>query len=46
MPQVKRQGALDKFKAGERQILIATDVAARGLDVPLGKFHLTKSTAL
>lgn len=26
--------ALNKFKAGERSILIATDVASRGLDIP------------
>ena len=26
--------ALNKFKCGERQILIATDVASRGLDIP------------
>lgn len=26
-------GALNKFKSGERKILIATDVASRGLDV-------------
>ena len=29
MSQVKRIGALSKFKAGERKILIATDVASR-----------------
>jgi len=27
-------GALNKFKAGERNILVATDVASRGLDIP------------
>lgn len=27
-------GALAKFKGGERSILIATDVASRGLDIP------------
>lgn len=26
--------ALNKYKTGERQILIATDVASRGLDIP------------
>ncbi len=34
MSQSKRLGALNKFKAGERSILIATDVASRGLDIP------------
>lgn len=34
LSQSQRLGALNKFKAGERQILIATDVAARGLDIP------------
>jgi superfamily II DNA/RNA helicase len=32
-PQAARQRALDRFKAGEVQILVATDVAARGLDI-------------
>ena len=32
-PQAARQRALDAFKAGEVQILVATDVAARGLDI-------------
>ena len=27
-------GALNKFKAGECNILICTDVASRGLDIP------------
>lgn len=34
MSQAKRLGALNKFKAGERSILVATDVASRGLDIP------------
>jgi ATP-dependent RNA helicase DDX47/RRP3 len=34
MPQPKRLGALGKFKAGEKTILICTDVASRGLDIP------------
>lgn len=33
MSQVKRLGALNKFKSGEQSILIATDVASRGLDI-------------
>lgn len=35
MSQPKRLGALTKFKAGERSILICTDVASRGLDIPM-----------
>nr|WP_136250229.1 ATP-dependent RNA helicase SrmB [Ningiella ruwaisensis] len=34
MPQDKRNAALAKFKSGEAKILLATDVAARGIDVP------------
>ena len=34
MTQPKRLGALNKFKSGQRYILIATDVASRGLDIP------------
>ncbi|KAL3508254.1 hypothetical protein ACH5RR_027655 [Cinchona calisaya] len=30
----KKTGALDKFKAGECNILPCTDVASRGLDIP------------
>lgn len=32
-PQATRQRALDRFKASDIQILVATDVAARGLDI-------------
>ena len=31
--QSNRIGALNKFKSGERNILVATDVASRGLDI-------------
>ncbi|GAB4849734.1 DEAD-box ATP-dependent RNA helicase 10 [Ancistrocladus abbreviatus] len=34
MSQAKRLGALNKFKAGECNTLICTDVASRGLDIP------------
>ena len=34
LTQAKRLGALNKFKAGQRNILVATDVASRGLDIP------------
>ena len=34
MPQPKRLSSLNKFKSGEQSILIATDVASRGLDIP------------
>ena len=32
--QPKRLGALNKFKSKSQSILIATDVASRGLDIP------------
>jgi ATP-dependent RNA helicase DDX47/RRP3 len=34
MSQEKRLGALNKFKSKSQSILIATDVASRGLDIP------------
>lgn len=34
MTQSSRLGALNKFRARARDILVATDVAARGLDIP------------
>jgi ATP-dependent RNA helicase DDX47/RRP3 len=34
MTQPKRLAALQKFKSGSRNVLIATDVASRGLDIP------------
>ena len=33
MPQPKRTETLDRFRAGEIRILVASDVAARGLDI-------------
>ncbi|KAL7719888.1 ATP-dependent rRNA helicase rrp3 [Entamoeba marina] len=34
MSQQKRLLALEKFKSGKRPVLVATDVASRGLDIP------------
>ena len=34
MSQPHRLGALNSFKAGQKTILVATDVASRGLDIP------------
>lgn len=34
MPQKERLNSLNKFKSGRVQLLVATDVASRGLDIP------------
>ncbi|KAL4251308.1 hypothetical protein ABKN59_005659 [Abortiporus biennis] len=34
LSQSHRLGALNQFKSGNRRILVATDVASRGLDIP------------
>jgi superfamily II DNA/RNA helicase len=34
MDQSARMAALDKFRQGEAKLLVASDVAARGLDIP------------
>ena len=34
VPQAKRQKLLERFKKGEAEVLVATDVAARGLHIP------------
>ena len=36
--QVQRQNALDKFKSGQLRILVATDIAARGIDIDKLKY--------
>ena len=36
MQQRQRLKALDRFKADPAGVLVATDVAARGLDIPVG----------
>ena len=35
LPQINRMRSLKKFKSGKVNILLATDVAARGLDIKL-----------
>jgi superfamily II DNA/RNA helicase len=40
MEQVDRERALIKFRNGTNQLLLATDLAARGLDIPEIKFIL------
>ncbi|KAJ7647388.1 P-loop containing nucleoside triphosphate hydrolase protein [Roridomyces roridus] len=34
LTQSQRLGALGKFKSGSRKVLVATDIASRGLDIP------------
>lgn len=38
LTQSNRLGALNKFKSGGRTIMVATDVASRGLDIPAVDF--------
>lgn len=40
MEQIDRERALIKFRNGTNQLLVATDLAARGLDIPEIKFIL------
>jgi ATP-dependent RNA helicase DDX24/MAK5 len=48
MQQKQRLNFIDKFKSGERRVMVATDVAARGLDVDdirhVIHFQLPRST--
>lgn len=48
MTMDKRLGALNKFKAGQRKVLVATDVASRGLDIPMVdlvvNYHMPESS--
>ena len=45
-PQVARTAALQAFKDGTKPLLIATDVAARGLDIPNVEFVINYSFPL
>lgn len=40
MSQQERFNSLDAFKSGAATVLVATDVAARGLDIPAVKLVL------
>lgn len=40
MEQIERERALIKFRNGTHQLIVATDLAARGLDIPEIKFIL------
>ncbi len=48
MPQRQRQAALDGFRDGSFKILVATDIAARGIDVldisHVVNYHMPDST--
>ncbi len=48
LAQVQRERALASFRAGLTRVLVATDVAARGLDIPevdlVVQFHLPNDT--
>ena len=44
--QMARNEAFEKFRSGQVPILVATDVAARGLDIPNVKFVINYSFPL
>lgn len=46
MSQDRRTKALDDFKTGRAEILVATDVAARGLDIPKVELVLNNTMGL
>ncbi len=43
-PQFNRTRTMEKFKKGEVKLLVATDVAARGLDVKVCCLMRTKNS--
>lgn len=44
MSQSMRLASLNKFKSGGRSVLVATDVASRGLDIPLVDLVIVSSS--
>lgn len=46
MDQHARMGVLGEFKRGEHHVLVATDVAARGLDIKCDTFSICPSHSL
>ncbi|KAK4468206.1 hypothetical protein MN116_008098 [Schistosoma mekongi] len=46
MKQIERKESLNKFISNEAQVLVATDVASRGLDIPHVEFVINYSVPL
>ena len=44
LDQKNRMNTLDDFRTGSLQFLVASDVAARGLDIPLSLIHISEPT--